>query len=200
MTHKYYLCRKINVRVMKKFKSIFITVMLAAVPFTFVGCDEDYEIADTLWGVWEGNMYIYSQWNGHTYQSTYSVIQFDRAPNHYDSGTGYWVDYYSGAPWDYFASHIQWVVSNGRIQIYSYEDDSYYYIYDYSLSENHFSGIIESQYGDPMEFYLSKTAAPDWNDYEWGWDYSDDWDWRWTRNATYDNPTRIIGKTDNAGK
>ena len=139
---------------MKKFISIISVIIFAVTPFTFVSCDEDYEIADTLWGVWEGKMYVQSTWNGQTYMSSYSVIQFDRAPNHYDSGTGYWIDYYSGAPWDYFASHIDWIVSNGTIKIYSYEDDSYYYIYDYSLSDNHFSGVIDSEYGDPMEFYL----------------------------------------------
>ena len=111
---------------MKKFISIISVIIFAVTPFTFVSCDEDYEIADTLWGVWEGKMYVQSTWNGQTYMSSYSVIQFDRAPNNYDSGTGYWIDYYSGAPWDYFASHIDWIVSNGTIKIYSYEDDSYY--------------------------------------------------------------------------
>lgn len=178
---------------MKKFISIISVIIFAVTPFTFVSCDEDYEIADTLWGVWEGKMYVQSTWNGQTYMSSYSVIQFDRAPNHYDSGTGYWIDYYSGAPWDYFASHIDWIVSNGTIKIYSYEDDSYYYIYDYSLSDNHFSGVIDSEYGDPMEFYLRKTASPDWGDVDWGWNYSQDWGCDYSSRAAAQQPVRTIG-------
>lgn len=178
---------------MKRFTSIVAFIIFAVVPFSFVNCDEDYEIADTLWGVWEGKMYVYSKWNGQVYQSSYSVIQFDRAPNHYDSGTGYWVDYYSDAPWDYFASHIDWIVSDGNIRIYSYEDDSYYYIYDYSLTDNHFKGIIDSDYGEPMEFYLRKTSSPNWGDYEWGWgDYIDN-GWRCSTRAVEDKPVRMIG-------
>ena len=82
---------------MKKFTSIFATIMMAVMSLTFVSCDEDEYIADTLWGVWEGDMYVTSQWNGQTYYSSYSVLAFDKNPNQYASGTGYWVDYYSNA-------------------------------------------------------------------------------------------------------
>lgn len=157
---------------MKRFTSLLASLAVACLSLTFVGCDEDYEVADTLWGVWEGNMYVENYYNGMSYRSSYSVIQFDLSPNKYDAGTGYWVDYYSNAPWDYFASHIEWVVSDGEIKIYSYEDDSYFYIYDYSLSDHHFSGYIVSEYGEPMKFYLKKTASPDWNDFDWGWGYT----------------------------
>lgn len=34
---------------MKKFISIISVIIFAVTPFTFVSCDEDYEIADTLW-------------------------------------------------------------------------------------------------------------------------------------------------------
>ena len=151
---------------MKKFTSIFATMILAVLSLTFVSCDDDSYIADSLWGVWEGDMYVTSEWNGHTYYSSYSVLAFDKDPYEYSSGTGYWIDYYS----DYYASHITWRVNNRNIEIYSREDDTYFTIYDYSLSDNWFSGTILSEDGDPMQFRLRKTSSPNWGDYDWGWD------------------------------
>lgn len=154
---------------MKKFTSLLAMAMMAMMSFTLSSCDEDEEIADTLWGTWEGEMYVVNEWNGHTYQSSYSVIQFDKDPYNYaSSGTGYWVDYFSDAPWDYFASHIEWVVRNERIQIYSYEDDTYFEIRNYSLSDNYFRGELEDEYGGWQSFSLRKTSSPYWN-YGWGW-------------------------------
>lgn len=156
---------------MKKLASLTAMIMIALMSFTFVGCDEDDEIADILWGTWEGNMYVEVDYHGTVYKAARSVIQFDKDYYDYTSGTGYWIDYYSRAPWDYYASHIEWRVVNGRIQIYSLEDDTYFEIYDYSLSGNHFRGIIDSEWGDPMEFDLRKTASPYWDDFEWGYHY-----------------------------
>lgn len=50
--------------IMKKFTSILAMIMMAAMSLTFVSCDDDEYIADTLWGVWEGDMYVTSEWNG----------------------------------------------------------------------------------------------------------------------------------------
>lgn len=154
---------------MKKITSLLAMILLSVMSFTLVSCDEDEEIADTLWGTWEGNMYVTNDWNGHTYKSSSSIIQFDKDPYDYASGTGYWIDYYSNAPWDYFASHITWSVRNKNILIYSREDDTYFYIRNYSLSDNYFRGEIEDEYGGWQSFSLRKTASPYWNDYEWGW-------------------------------
>lgn len=154
---------------MKKLASFTAMIMIALMSFTFVSCDEDEDIADTLWGTWEGDMYVEVDYSGTVYRASRSVIQFDKDYYDYASGTGYWIDYFSRAPWDYFASHIDWRVVNGRIQIYSHEDNSYFYIYDYSLSENHFRGYLDSEWGDAMEFSLVKTSSPYWDDYTWGW-------------------------------
>lgn len=155
---------------MKKLHLLSLAALLAFTATTLVSCDNDDGIASTLWGVWEGNMYVTSEWNGHTYKATSSVIQFDKNPYDYASGTGYWVDYYSGAPWDYFASHINWRVVNERIQIHSLEDNTYFNIYDYSLSNNYFSGVLINEYGDRLTFRLRKTASPYWDGFDWGWD------------------------------
>lgn len=91
--------------------------MMMAMTFTFVSCDDDEYIADTLWGVWQGDMHVWNEWNGNYYESHDTEIAFDRNPYEYSSGSGYWVDFYSRAPWDYFASNITWTVDNGRITI-----------------------------------------------------------------------------------
>ena len=146
--------------------------------FTLVSCDEDDDIANTLWGVWKGNMYAYSQYNGTEYPATYSILAFDKDPYDYTSGSGYWIDYYSNAPWDNFSSHIQWKVYNGQIAIYSEVEGRTYYITQYSLNYNYFSGYISDGNSQPIDFNLSKTAAPDWNDYNYnGYDYDDDYEY-----------------------
>ena len=42
---------------MKKFYSIITFVFMAMAAATLTGCDEDSNIAYTIEGVWEGNMY-----------------------------------------------------------------------------------------------------------------------------------------------
>lgn len=192
---------------MKKFTSVMPILMMAMITFTFTSCNEDDEIADTLWGVWEGDMHVWSEWDGQYYEAHESEIQFDRDQYDYASGTGYWVDYYSGAPWDYFASHIEWIVDDGEIKIYSIEDDTYYSISDYSLSDNYFTGTIYGEWGAPMDFRLRKTMAPDWNDFEWGWDpwfgygYTAPWYSNGTtRSSGNDKPKRHIGVMPDADK
>ncbi len=156
---------------MKRLTSILAAMMMAAAAFTLTGCDEDDDIASTLWGVWEGDMYVSSYYGGDYYDASYSEIAFDKDPYDYASGTGYWIDYYSNAPWDYHANHIQWYVNNGVISINFIEDGGSVDIYDYSLNSNYFTGVIYNDYGEALNFRLTKTAAPDWGDYEWGWDY-----------------------------
>ena len=187
--------------IMKKFTSLSAIIMMMAMAFTFVSCDDDEYIADTLWGVWQGDMHVWNEWNGNCYESHDTEIAFDRNPYEYSSGSGYWVDFYSRAPWDYFASNITWTVDNGRITIYSYEDDRYYYIYDYSLSDNYFRGTIESDWGDPMDFRLHKVSSPRWDGYDWGWGdwhgYSDPWysaSKSRSGDAVQEKPVRHIGK------
>ena len=130
------------------------------------GCtDENEDVAYNLWGTWEGNMYMQSQYNGRVYQSSYSVLAFDKNPYQYASGTGYWIDYYSNAPWDYYSSRIQWrVTGNQEIQIYSENEGRTYYIYNYSMGSYRFTGWIDDGQNDPVYFELRKTSEPDWGD------------------------------------
>ena len=145
-------------------------VAIAMLSFTFTSCDEDEYIADTLWGTWEGNIYVGHEWSGRYYDASRSSIYFDRTNRR--SGTGYWVDYYSNAPWgEYIANHITWTVANGDIRIYFEEDDYEVIIYDYELSDSYFDGYIYTYDRKRVHFRLNKTSSPNWNRYHYGWDY-----------------------------
>ena len=127
---------------MKKFTSYIAMMMIALTSLTFTSCNDDEDIANTLWGVWEGEMYVTTYWGDYYYDASYSEIAFDKDPYQYASGTGYWIDYYSNAPWDYHANHIRWTISNGVIRIRYVEDGGYVDIYDYRLDYNYFTGSI----------------------------------------------------------
>lgn len=173
MSLKYYLCRKysyLTLTIMKKITSLMAMLLMAMATLTFTSCDDDEEISNTLWGVWKGNMGVYYDYGDYEYDASYSVIAFDKDPSYYASGTGYWIDYYTTGRYDYYASHIQWTVRNGIISIYSEEDGDTWYISDYRLTYDTFSGILDNGYSEPMSFSLYKTSAPNWNDYYWdGW-------------------------------
>lgn len=155
---------------MKKISGLILASLLAAMTFTFTSCEEDGEIAYTLEGTWKGDMYIQSIYNGVTYNASYSEICFLRNPYKYSSGDGYWVDYYSRAPWDYVANHITWNVTNGIIYVHLVEDNCSYYIYDYSLNDDYFTGKFYDG-GSYISFSMYHTSSPNWEDYGWGYDY-----------------------------
>lgn len=158
--------------------AMLTAVMLAALSFSFTSC-EDESIASSLQGTWEGNMYISSEWNGRVYNATYTEIEFLLDPFRYTKGSGYWVDHYSGAPWDYIANHIDWRVDDQVITVYFREENTSIQIYDYRLSDNYFRGTIYDN-GNYVDFSLVHTSSPNW-EYEydyWGYDdwyYYDGW-------------------------
>lgn len=146
-----------------------LVVLMVMATATLTSCNDDEVIADTLWGVWRGDMYVTDYYNGQSYRSAYSIIEFDKDEYSYASGTGYWVDYFSNAPWDYYASPIEWQVNNGEVLIYSTYDDTYFTIYNYKLSDNYFTGEILSENNTLQEFSLRKTDSPYWSNYTWGY-------------------------------
>lgn len=159
---------------MKKLYSIIAMIVMAFSATMLVSCDEDSNIAYTLEGVWEGNMYKQSYYNGRYFTSSRTVMQFDRNPYRYSSGTGKWIDYYSDAPWDYFASYISWEVNNGRIRIYSEKENQTYYIEEFGLSDNYFEGYIVDRYNNEKRFRMRKIDSPNWGSYDWnGYDWDD---------------------------
>lgn len=115
---------------MKKLTAIFAMALMLPMSLLFVSCDEDAEVAYHLDGAWRGNMYVKTAYGGRTYTATYSEIEFYSG---YNSGTGVWVDYYSGAPYDYVANHIRWAVRDGNIYIHFVEENIDAIISNYSL-------------------------------------------------------------------
>lgn len=138
---------------------------------SFTSCEEDSVISDTLSGTWKGYMSVDYRYNGRVYPSSYSIIDFMKDPYTYSSGRGYWIDYYSNAPFDYIANHIEWRVYEGIIEVYFVEEDVTIEIHDYYLSDNHFVGNIYFE-GKKVRFDLVHTASPNWNDYDYGWYYA----------------------------
>ena len=97
-------------------KKLLYAFAMMTTLFTLTSC-EDERIANTLEGTWSGNMYISTRYDGRVYDATYTEVTFLKNPYAYSSGEGYWVDYYSDAPWDYVANHIEWSVDYGTINV-----------------------------------------------------------------------------------
>lgn len=156
---------------MKRLHTLLTMVAIAALSFTFTSCDDDEYIADTLWGTWEGNIYVTHEWSGRYYDASRSFIYFDRTSSR--SGRGYWIDYYDDAPWgtDRIYSHISWTVNNGDINIYFEEDHYPITIYNYSLNDRYFEGYIDTRDRDRVHFQLRKTSEP----IRGGYNYWDDY-------------------------
>ncbi len=155
---------------MKKFTSLLTMAFIALMSFTLTSCDEDSDIAFTLDGTWEGNMYV--EYGG--YSAMRSVISFDQESLY--SGTGYWVDYYDQDYWggyDNIANHIRWTVRNGNIYIHLIEENSDVVIYDYSLNSSTFVGSVDSSNGNRAKFTLyNDSYSYNWRDNYWNWGYS----------------------------
>lgn len=162
---------------MKKNYYFIISFFFAAISMMSLSSCEDEEIANTLEGTWEGQMYVEHEWNGSWYETDYSEVTFLRDPYRYSSGDGYWVDYFkTRTPWrhDYYANHIRWNVKNGVINIYLIEDDIELNIRNYRLNDSRFSGEVYGSDGSWYEFSLRHVASPvRYDDYYWGFDYYD---------------------------
>ena len=179
---------------MKKFFTILTVFGTLLTTATLTSC-EDAEIARTLEGTWSGDMRVRTGYGGRDYYATYTEITFLRDPGRYSSGNGYWVDYYSDAPWDYVANHIDWTVDYGDIKIYFREDNTSFTIRDYSLNDDRFSGTLWDN-DNRVTFSLYHISSPNWNSYD-HWGYSS-WSHYYSRGTSSDTsdtekPVRRIG-------
>lgn len=160
---------------MKISAKILAMMAMAMLAFSFTSCDDDDEIARTLEGTWEGNMYVSTYWNDRYYDASYTEVCFLRDPYTYSSGDGYWVDYYNDNYWggyNYVASHIRWTVNFGTITIRFIEDDETVDIYDYALNDDYFTGYIRWRDGSREKFSLRHISSPNWGRYD-HWGYGD---------------------------
>ena len=153
-------------------------LLLATTPLLFTACDsDDEEIAYTLNSdgrdFWHGNLYIQYNYGGVSYISSYSEVEFIKDNYDWASGYGYWVDYYSDAPWDYQAFHIDWKVRDEKIYIYFREDGTSIQIRDYHLSDRYFEGYIYLR-DKEVHFKLERRRWYDYDYWERNW-YSYDY-------------------------
>ena len=174
-------------------KKLYTLITIAMMALAFTSCETDEEIAYTLEGTWKGNMYITSDWDGRYYNSTYSEITFLKDPYRYSSGTGYWVDYYSDAPWDYVANHIEWKVDLRTIYVYFVEEGVEMEIRDYSLGRGHFTGQIYDN-GNIVDFDLYQASSPNYTNYRWGYSSWSHYSTRGTEHvsAPVEKPRRFV--------
>ena len=165
-------------------KKLFTYLTMALVTVTmFTSCDklwcdsEDREEAYTLEGTWTGyiDTYIYDRYglSGDSYRTT---MYFEREDSY--GGWGYEVDYdmYSRYS-DYYYCEFKWEVYGGEIRIRYADSWNDVYIYDYSLSDYHFSGYMDDGTSRDIHFSLSYD-----NRFDWGY-----WTRSFTRSADHKN-------------
>lgn len=146
----------------------FLRVMIIAlVGLGFTSCDEDIVTGSGLRGLWQGEMYVSGEYGGATYLSSYTQIEFLGEGTNVTRGTGYWMDRYSRAPWDYFYSPFTYHVRDGVITITLLYDGEVYTISDYSLYGSSFVGYLNES---DERFELTKVSDQgDWGGYQPGW-------------------------------
>ena len=165
-------------------KKLFTYLTMALVTVTmFTSCDElwrdseDREEAYTLEGTWTGyiDTYIYDRYglSGDSYRTT---MYFERENSY--GGWGYEVDYDMYSRYDdYYYCEFKWEVYGGEIRIRYADSWNDVYIYDYSLSDYHFSGYMDDGTSRDIHFSLSYD-----NRFDWGY-----WTRSFTRSADHKN-------------
>ena len=160
----------------------YLTMALVTV-MMFTSCDElwrdreDREEAFTLEGTWTGyiDTYIYDRYglSGDSYRTT---MYFERENSY--GGWGYEVDYDMYSRYDdYYYCEFEWEVYGGEIRIRYADSWNDVYIYDYSLSDYHFSGYMDDGTSRDIHFSLSYD-----NRFDWGY-----WTRSFTRSADHKN-------------
>ena len=61
---------------MKKIYNTLVMMAIVAMTTTFISCDEDIAIANSLEGTWSGTMYVYTSYGGRNYYATSTDIEF----------------------------------------------------------------------------------------------------------------------------
>ncbi|MDE6159357.1 MAG: hypothetical protein K2F69_04595 [Bacteroidaceae bacterium] len=154
---------------MKRMFALLRVAVIALVGLGFASCDEDIITGSNIQGVWSGRMYVTSEWNGHTYVSSRTEIEFCSDPFRVTQGSGYWIDRYSRAPWDYWYSPFTYRVNRGVITIRFLYDNAEITISDYSLSGDRFMGYLD--YSNERFVLYKMSDGEDWSIYDEGYYY-----------------------------
>lgn len=167
---------------MKRISTFLLSLLAGLMCLTaFVACEwwtEDDEIVYDIQGTWGGEMYFASYYDGNLYYSNYTKLEFVKDRHDYNSGVGYWIDYYSQAPWDYVANHFEWKVRGGTIFIHLIEDNYNIEIRDFVLNDDVFRGYVFYE-GEQRHFDLYHTSSPNWGGYDYGWGYDGGYGYDW---------------------
>lgn len=187
---------------MKKFTSIFSFILMTVMAFSFTSCDDDVDIAQTLDGTWKGYLHTTLPYQGHDYVSSTAEVTFSAGLN---AGSGYWLDQYSNAPWDYVANRISWNVTNRKIYITFHDTQEKAVIRNYHLDDDYFYGEIEFNSTNTWtEFQFVKTYSPRWDDYYWygtdSWYHSWGYDGYAKASEPTDTPSVIVKEDDKASE
>ena len=156
---------------MKRTLSFFRILIKALVGLGFTSCDEDIITGSSIQGVGSGKMYATSEWDGYTYTSSRTEIEFYGDDMNVTRGSGYWIDRYSRAPWDYFYSPFTYRVNRGVIYIHFLFDDGEVTISDYSVQGDRFLGYLNES-GEKFVLYKVSDGV-EWDDYTPGYDWND---------------------------
>ena len=144
---------------MKRFTTIFTVMLMAVLSLSLVSCDEDAEVAATLAGTWQGNVYAYSRYNGREYRAAESKVQFNSGYIHFEEDNTNVVIYNYTLSDDRLSGYIQ--TGNGQmltITLYhtyspnwsSYTFDDYDYDSYYGYAKSRTSGTAT---GRPQRFF-----------------------------------------------
>lgn len=145
----------------ERIRNIATYVMVALMALTFNSCEDD-EIAQTLDGIWEGEVATEYFSYRHGVQTEYQAvdIEFYTDPYRYARGTGIEYDYYRSGYW-YTASNFDFEVRNGVIYL-DYDDGSYVAIRNYRLSDNRFRGEFIDYYSGRFLASFDFVKVSDW--------------------------------------
>lgn len=166
---------------MKRMNKFYAWMLGLVSVFAFTACDDDVDRAMALSGDWTGyygSWYAYDYGHGDIveYDSYKSDVVFYPDYDYATHGYGIQLDYYRTGPYRQQYFRFYWDVKGRDIYLtYPHNHDLDTVIYDYTLSNYHFTGY----FGDSDDFFdMTKiTSYYDWSPYydDWGYWYYDDW-------------------------
>lgn len=129
---------------------LLFSLFVLMVPVMMTSCqpDDDFEVAATLDGYWEGELSTGYYYNNYGAYNWATIFEFDSyAPGVSTSGTGVEIDYspsyYSQNRYYYF----KWEVAYGNIYLH-FDNGEELVIRDYMISGNRLRGDLETPQGE----------------------------------------------------
>lgn len=151
---------------MKKYKFVLNFAFVAMCVFSLTSCekDDDEAISSTLSGCWQGVLSTtYYDELGLTGEDYITVFYFNQTS--YTGGTGYELDYDLYSPQSSSAlGYFRWEVYGTTIHLL-YNDGTDAYIYNYSLNQNYFSGVLDDGTERNINFRMKYLSNFDVNNF-----------------------------------